>query len=65
MGRDGLGTLMERWVNDPSFREEVKKDAVGVARKNGIELSADEEAALRSIDWNLSDEELQARVSKL
>ena len=65
MGRDGLGALMERWVNDPSFREEVKKDAVGVARKNGIELSADEEAALRTIDWSLSDEELQTRVSKV
>ena len=55
---------MDRWINEPGFRDEVRRDPEGAVRRSGIQLSDDEQAALRSIDWNLPDEELRARLSK-
>jgi len=34
-------------------------------RAEGVELEAEEWAALREIDWNLPDEELNSRLSKM
>jgi len=34
-------------------------------RSAGLELDADEWAALRTVDWSLTDEELSTRASKL
>jgi len=55
---------MDRWINDPAFRAELRSDPEGAVNRAGVELSEDEVAALRSTDWSLSDEQLQARVSK-
>ena len=65
MDREGVGELMDRWINEPGFRDEVRRDPEGAVRRSGIQLSDDEQAALRSIDWNLPDEELRARLSKV
>lgn len=59
-----LETLIDRWMNDISFREALRADPAGTVRSTGIELTEDEWMALRAIDWNASDEELQARVSR-
>ena len=55
---------MDRWINEPGFRADMRQDPEGTVRESGAELDADEQAALREIDWTLSDAELQARASK-
>jgi len=56
---------MDRWMNDPGFRQEMRADPEGTVRRSGVELDQDEWAALRNIDWSLPDEQLQARASKI
>jgi predicted ribosomally synthesized peptide with nif11-like leader len=65
MSREGVETLMDRWTNDPAFRTQLRADPEGAARAAGVDLDTEEWAALRGIDWSLSDEELQARSSKV
>ena len=52
-------------MDDPAFRAAVRQDPEGTVRGTGLELDADEWAAVRSIDLNLSDEELSSRASKV
>jgi hypothetical protein len=56
--------LMERWVEDPSFRERMRGDAVGAAGSIGVELSAEDIEFLHSVDWTLSDAELEALLEE-
>ena len=65
MSRQAVETLMDRWMNEPQFREALRQDPEAAVKAVGVTLSDDEWAALRSIDWNQSDDELQARVSKV
>ncbi|HLJ54510.1 MAG TPA: Os1348 family NHLP clan protein [Chthonomonadaceae bacterium] len=64
MNRDAIETLMDRWMNEPAFRAEMRANPEAAVKASGIELTEDEQAALKGIDFSLSDEELQARVSK-
>ena len=64
MSRDSVQTLMDRWINEPAFRTEMRKDPEAAVRTSGMELDEDEWAALRGMDWTLPDAELQARMSK-
>ena len=64
MSRQAVETLMDRWMNEPQFREALRQDLEAAVKAAGVTLSDDEWAALRSIDWTLSDDELQARVSR-
>lgn len=64
MAQNSLETLMDLWESDPSFRLRMRRDAEGTIRGAGVSLGEDELAALRSIDWSLSDEELTARATK-
>lgn len=63
MSREAVGKLIDRWINEPAFRAELRADSERTVRRSGVKLDAEEWAALRAIDWRLSDEELQARVS--
>ena len=65
MSREAVESLMDRWVNEPSFRVALRADPEGTVRRSGVELDEEELAALRNTDWSLPDEELQARASKL
>ncbi|HLJ54508.1 MAG TPA: Os1348 family NHLP clan protein [Chthonomonadaceae bacterium] len=65
MNRDGIESLMDRWMNEPAFRAGMRANPEAVAKASGVELTEDELAALKGIDFRLSDEELQARVSKM
>ena len=62
MSRESIEALVERWMEDPSFRAAVRKDPEGTVRGTGLELSTEEWAAVRNFDWSLSDEELTARA---
>ena len=64
MNKNALEELIDQWMNDDSFRAELRLVPEGTVRARNIELNEDEWAALRSVDWNMSDEALQARVSK-
>jgi hypothetical protein len=59
-----MGKLMERWMSDARFRADVQRDPAAAMTAAGIELDADALAAVQSMDWNVPDEELRARVSK-
>lgn len=63
MSRESVETLVEKWMEDASFRAALRKDPEGAIRGTGLELTAEEWAAVRNIDWSLSDEELTARRS--
>jgi len=57
--------LLDRWMNEPAFREEMRADVEGAVRRCGLDLNEDEMAALRNIDWSLPDEQLEIRVIKM
>jgi hypothetical protein len=63
MSRQAIETLVEKWMEDTSFRSAVRTDPEAAIRGTGLELTADEWAAVRNIDWSLTDEELSARRS--
>jgi predicted ribosomally synthesized peptide with nif11-like leader len=64
MSREAIEELIDRWMNDPAFRAAVRQDPEGAVRGTGLELTADELAAVQGVDWSLSDEELSSRASK-
>jgi hypothetical protein len=57
-------TMVDRALSEPEFRAELSKDPGETAKKHGYNLTDDEIAALASTDWEGSDEQLLARVSK-
>jgi len=63
MSYEAIGQLIDRWMNDASFRAALRVDAEAAVRQVGIELDPDAQAALKSIDWSLSDADLMSRVS--
>ena len=65
MSRESVEMLVERWMEDASFRSALRKDPEGTIRGTGLELSTEEWAAVRNIDWSLSDEELTSRRSAM
>jgi len=64
MSRESVQALMDRWINEPAFRAAMRNDPEATTRGSGVELDADEWAALRGMDWTLPDAELQVRMSK-
>jgi hypothetical protein len=64
MSQAGVETLLDRWTNEPAFRERMRQDPEGTVRDAGVELDEDEWAALRAINWSSSDQDLQSLVSK-
>jgi hypothetical protein len=63
MSREAVEALMERWMDDNAFRLAIRTDPEATIRATGLELSPEEWAAVRNIDWSLSDEELTTRSS--
>ena len=49
------------WLNDQTVRSAVRHDLEATVRSTGLEFDEAEWAALRSLDWTMSDEELLAR----
>ncbi len=62
--QEAMQQLADRFMNDPDFREQMRQDPEGAAEGAGLELDEEDRQALRSVDWNLPDEELKQRVSK-
>jgi hypothetical protein len=64
MNESGVEILLDRWENDTAFRAALRRDPEAAVKASGVNLSDDEWAALRAIDWSQSDEELSARANK-
>jgi len=61
---EAMSELVDRWTEQPAFREQMRKDPEAAVRTSGLQLDSEEWAIIRSTDWSLSDEELRERVSK-
>jgi hypothetical protein len=64
MSKQALAQVMDRFTNDPAFREQMRTDPESAIHQSGIQLNEQEMAAVRDMDWNLSDEALKERASK-
>lgn len=62
--KSGIDGLVDRWLNEPGFKERLLDDPDKTVRGAGITLSADEWASLTSTLVAMSSEELRPRVSK-
>jgi hypothetical protein len=49
MSTQAFVDVIERWVNEPAFREELKKDPEQTVLNCGVELEEEEWAAIRSV----------------
>lgn len=48
MSREVVRHLIDRWVDEPAFRDAICKDPEGTVRRCGAELDEEELAALRN-----------------
>ena len=56
--------ILDRWTEDEAFRTLMRSDPIRAATSTGIELSDEDNEFLRSVDWTLSDEELEQLLEK-
>jgi hypothetical protein len=63
MEQAAVSELMDKWMNDDSFRASLRKDPEGTIAATGHAMDEEQLKAFRAIDWSLSDEELTARAS--
>ena len=57
--------LADRYLNDPQFKEQMRKDPQGTAERTGLKLDDEDLQSIR--DWDMSssgDERLRERTSK-
>jgi hypothetical protein len=64
MSEQGGVVLLDRWIEDESFRSALRSDPVQAIREIGVEPNEEERRWLGSIDWSLSDEELEQLLEK-
>ncbi|OGQ22448.1 MAG: hypothetical protein A3I05_09960 [Deltaproteobacteria bacterium RIFCSPLOWO2_02_FULL_44_10] len=64
MVRKEIEMLVEKWTSDAGFRTKMRKDPMATLTSTGVKLTPEEMNAFKNIDWKLSDQELQSRVSK-
>ena len=60
----GVSQVMDRYTNDPEFRDAMRTDPEGTIRSGQFNLDENEMQAIQAMDWSGSDEVLAARVSK-
>jgi hypothetical protein len=65
MSQRALAEVMDRFTNDPTFRQAMKDDPESAVRDSGIELNEQEMAAIQKMNWEIPDEQLKERVSKI
>jgi hypothetical protein len=63
--QEAMQQLADRFINDATFRDEMRQDPEGAAERSGLQLDEEDKQALKSVDWSDSDEQLHERVSKL
>lgn len=48
--QEAMQQLTERFMNDAGFREQMKQDPEGAARREGFALDEEDRQALKSVD---------------
>ena len=57
--------LVDRYLNDPRFKEQMQKDPEGTAQSTGLKFDDEDRQSIRSWDMSSSgDEQLKERISK-
>ena len=57
--------IADRYLNDPQFKEQMRKDPEGTAERTGLKLDDEDRQSIREWDMSSSgDEELKGRISK-
>jgi predicted ribosomally synthesized peptide with nif11-like leader len=64
MSEAGAKALLERWAEDPAFRMQLRSDPDAAVVAIGGGLDEEQLEFLRSVDWTLSDEELEALLEE-
>jgi hypothetical protein len=66
MKKNTIDTLVQCWVSDSAFRDELRADACAAAARRGIQLDERVLATLKSLAFDgPSGASLEARVSML
>jgi hypothetical protein len=65
MSGEAVAEIVDRWMNEPGFKEQLIEDTEGTLQRNGLVLTEDDRAALENITDGLGDEELESRLSKI
>lgn len=63
MSREALEQLVQRWLNEPAFRAEIRRHLEGAIERADYGLDEDEWSVLRNTDWGQPDEELRTRMA--
>jgi hypothetical protein len=64
LSKKAVDAFMDRWMNDPSFVNQLKADPKSALRSCGIEPWDHLVESLKNVDTGTPIEELQQRVSK-
>ena len=64
MSEQGGVVVLDRWIEDESFRTALRSHPIEAIRGLGVEPTDEEQQWLASIDWTLSDEELEQLLEK-
>ncbi len=64
MSHEAFEQIMDRYEQDPGFREGLKTDPVTTVEAAGIEVDDEVRGFLQTIGPETSDEELRQRVTK-
>lgn len=64
MSEQGAQMIADRWVEDPSFRTELRDDTEGAVKRIGADLDDEQLEFLRSVDWSQSDDQLEELINK-
>lgn len=64
MSLENVIKLIDRWIEDSEFRAALRRDSEAAVKSMGVDLTEEEWEVFRTIDWTLSDEELQKRISR-
>lgn len=54
--------LVERWKRDADFRHAMRTAPAATVKRAGVPMSEEQWDALRALDWNLPDADLQLRL---
>lgn len=63
-GKKTMEQLLDRWMNDPSFKDQLRSDPKTTLKSYGIDATDDMVKSLKAVSSNASVEELKERVVK-
>jgi hypothetical protein len=65
MNPSSMMELLDRYLNDPQFKEQMRQDPEGTAQSTGLTFDDEDLQSIRNWDWGPSGEEhLKERMSK-